>query len=111
MHVSTNLDVDLVAVEQPIRSTAARAAGTQLPEQDTGEQTLVVSWTLGVDVGEPLEASQRALTTLVGRLDPRDISAWWSSTTTPTWSFPLRPAVPGRRQGQGGDRQYLRRLY
>lgn len=75
MHVSTNLDVDLVAVEAADQvNLLLELQAPQLPVQDTrAEQTLVVvldrSGSMG---GEPLEASRRALTTLVGRLDPRD---------------------------------------
>ena len=75
MHVSTNLDVDLVAVEAADQvNLLLELQAPQLPVQETrAEQTLVVvldrSGSMG---GEPLEASRRALTTLVGRLDPRD---------------------------------------
>jgi Ca-activated chloride channel family protein len=75
MHVSTNLDVDLVAVEAIDQvNLLFELQAPQLPEEAIrAEQTLVVvldrSGSMG---GEPLEASRRALTTLVGRLDPRD---------------------------------------
>jgi len=75
MHVSTNLDVDLVAVEAADQvNLLLELQAPQLPEQDTrAEQTLVVVLDRSGSMwGEPLEASQRALTTLVGRLDPRD---------------------------------------
>jgi len=75
MHVSTNLDVDLVAVEAADQvNLLLDLQAPQLPEQDTrAEQTLVVVLDRSGSMwGEPLEASQRALTTLVGRLDPRD---------------------------------------
>jgi Ca-activated chloride channel family protein len=75
VHVSTNLDVDLVAVESADQvNLLLELQAPQLPEQATrAAQTLVVvldrSGSMG---GEPLEASRRALTTLIGRLDPRD---------------------------------------
>jgi Ca-activated chloride channel family protein len=75
MHVSTNLDVDLVAVEAADQvNLLLELQAPELPEQDTrAEQTLVVVLDRSGSMwGEPLEASQRALTTLVGRLDPRD---------------------------------------
>ena len=75
MHVSTNLDVDLVAVETADQvNLLLGLQAPELPEQDTrAEQTLVVVLDRsGSMYGEPLDASLRALTTLVGRLDPRD---------------------------------------
>ena len=75
MHVSTNLDVDLVAVETADQvNLLLELQAPQLPDQATrAAQTLVVvldrSGSMG---GEPLDAARRALTTLVGRLDPRD---------------------------------------
>ena len=75
MHVSTNLDVDLVAVEAADQvNLLLELQAPQLPDQATrAEQSLVVvldrSGSMG---GEPLEAARRALTTLIGRLDPRD---------------------------------------
>jgi Ca-activated chloride channel homolog len=75
MHVSTNLDVDLVAVEAADQvNLLLELQAPQLPEQATrAEQTLVVVLDRsGSMSGEPLEAARRALTTLIGRLDPRD---------------------------------------
>ena len=75
MHVSTNLDVDLVAVEAADQvNLLLELQAPQLPEQATrAEQTLgVVLDRSGSMSGEPLAASRRALTTLIGRLDPRD---------------------------------------
>jgi Ca-activated chloride channel family protein len=75
MHVSTNLDVDLVAVEATDQvNLLLELQAPELPEEAMrAAQTLVVvldrSGSMG---GEPLEASRRALTTLIGRLDPRD---------------------------------------
>jgi Ca-activated chloride channel family protein len=75
MHVSTNLDVDLVAVEAADQvNLLLELQAPQLSEQETrAEQTLVVVLDRSGSMdGEPLEASRRALTTLIGRLDPRD---------------------------------------
>lgn len=75
MHVSTNLDVDLVAIEAADRvNLLLELQAPQLAQQDArAEQTLVVVLDRsGSMAGEPLDASMRALTTLVGRLDPRD---------------------------------------
>jgi Ca-activated chloride channel family protein len=75
MHVSTNLDVDLVAVEAADHvNLLLELQAPQLREEATrAEQTLVVVLDRSGSMrGEPLEASRRALTTLIGRLDPRD---------------------------------------
>ena len=75
MHVSTNLDVDLVAVEATDQvNLLLELQAPELPQEATrAAQTLVVVLDRsGSMSGEPLEASRRALTTLVGRLDPRD---------------------------------------
>ena len=75
MHVSTNLDVDLVAVEAADQvNLLLELQAPALAEQDTrAAQTLVVVLDRsGSMAGEPLAASRRALTTLIGRLDPRD---------------------------------------
>jgi Ca-activated chloride channel homolog len=75
MHVSTNLDVDLVAVEAADQvNLLLELQAPKLPKQATrAEQTLVVVLDRsGSMSGEPLEAAQRALTTLIERLDPRD---------------------------------------
>jgi Ca-activated chloride channel family protein len=75
MHVSTNLDVDLVAVEAADQvNLLLELQAPQLPPRATrAAQTLVVVLDRSGSMdGEPLEAARRALTTLAGRLDPRD---------------------------------------
>ena len=75
MHVSTTLDVDLVAVEAADQvNLLLELQAPQLPNQAARvEQTLVVVLDRsGARAGEPLEAARGALTTLIGRLDPRD---------------------------------------
>ncbi len=75
MHVSTNLDVDLVAVEATDQvNLLLELQAPELPQEATrAAQTLVVVLDRsGSMSGEPLEALRRALTTLIGRLDPRD---------------------------------------
>ncbi len=75
MHLSTNLDVDLVAVETADQvNLLLELQAPQLPDQATRTaQTLVVVLDRSGSMdGEPLEAACRALTTLIGRLDSRD---------------------------------------